>query len=293
METITIYFFLTLTFFAGMFIDEIVKPTFFGIKLPDGYNKKENLIRLKREYKKKFSLSHLFIVLIYIVLTLKVTEIWSVVLGNLFILIEIVVIVVSYNIMYKKIKLLKASEKWKFESEKDTMDDKSAIMGFISYDKNNPDLFVNKGIYGVRPNINFANPFAKILLVILLVVVFLFFASTLTFPGNFQNRHVVVNNDSIIIEGVGGMTVNKAEITNVLLEKELPVPLRTIKGRTINKMKMGRYKLTKYEKGYYFIMDRTKPFIAIYTKGNNLIFINYENISKTEALYRVLGQVEE
>ncbi|WP_291637499.1 hypothetical protein [Clostridium sp.] len=37
-------------------------------------------------------------------------------------------------------------------------------------------------------------------------------------------------------------------------------------------------------------MDRTKPFVATYTKDNKLIFINYEDISKTEALYRVLGQ---
>ncbi|WP_291637941.1 hypothetical protein [Clostridium sp.] len=57
METITIYFFLALTYFTGMFIDKFVKPTFFGIKLPYGYNKKEKLIRLKREYKKNFSLT--------------------------------------------------------------------------------------------------------------------------------------------------------------------------------------------------------------------------------------------
>jgi hypothetical protein len=76
------------------------------------------------------------------------------------------------------------------------------------------------------------------------------------------------------------------------LKKDLPLPLRRINGTDINKMKMGTYKLSKYKKAYFYIMDRAKPFVAIYTKSNKLIFINYEDINKTEALYRVLGQSE-
>lgn len=248
METITIYFLLVLLYFVGLFSYKIEKKsTFFGVKLPYGYNKKENLIQLKSEYKKRFSLSYLFFVLIYIILCLKVTEIWSVVLGNLFVFIGFIVVSINCDIMHKKIKLLKVTENWKLEIEKETMDDENNLMGFIYYNKKNPALWIKNG-ENERLYLNFAKPLAKAIGAVIMIGIILAFARTLTFPQIFLNRTVAVSDNSIIIEGIEGITVDKEEITKIALEKYLPLPLRRINGTAINKMKMGTYKLPKYKK---------------------------------------------
>lgn len=290
-NTITIYFILFALYFLGLFVYKIEKKsTLFGVRLPYGYKEKENLKRLKKQYKKNFSLSYLSFIIIYIILSLKVTEIWSVVLGNLFIFIEIIIIGINYNKIQKKIKSLKETENWKVVIEDETIDDDNYIMGIIYYNKKNPALWVFKR--GERRfSLNFGKPLGKVLGAVILGAFIFVFARTLTFPSIFRNREVDLSHNQITIQGQWGVTINKEEISKVALEKEFPTLIRRNGGTSINKMIMGCYKVPNYKEAYFYIIDRTKPFISIYTKDNRLIVINYENVGKTEALYRSLEQV--
>ncbi|CAM2743442.1 hypothetical protein HAHI6034_03165 [Hathewaya histolytica] len=74
------------------------------------------------------------------------------------------------------------------------------------------------------------------------------------------------------------------------MEKNIPMVLRRIKAVDINKMKMGRYKVLNYKESYFYIMDCRKPIVAIGTKDNKLIVINYQDYKKTEDLYKSLEQ---
>lgn len=291
-NTVTNYFIMFVLYVIGLFVYRIEnKSIFFGVRLPSKHNKKENFTKLKKQYRKNFSLSYILSILIYILLNLKVSEVWSVVLGNLFIFIGVIILSVNYYIMHKKVKLLKKNENWKVENEKEIMDDENYIMGNLYYNKNDSALWVNKREDG-RITLNYAKPVAKGFLVIIVVAFIFAFARTLSFPEIFQDRKVEISENLITIEGKWGTSINKKEINKIALEKNLPMVLRRINGTTINKMKMGKFKVANYKEVYFYIMDRTNPFVAIYTKDNNLIVINYEDIRRTEDLYKLLKQGE-
>lgn len=79
---------------------------------------------------------------------------------------------------------------------------------------------------------------------VVIVGVFIFsIARSFTFPGIFRDREVEVRDDQIIIQGQWGVTVNKEEISKVVLEKRLPIRIRRSGGNSINKMIMGSYKV--------------------------------------------------
>lgn len=291
-NTVTNYFLMFVLYFMGLFVYNLEnKSIFFGVRLPMEYNKKENFSQLKKEYRRNFSLSYLCLILIYIIIGLKVSEVWSIVIGNFLILLLLGLLCVNYYIMHKKVKLLKEYENWKIPNEKETMNDKNYIIGTIYYNKEDPSLWVKKRGDG-RIALNYAKPLAKVFLTILILVFVFAPANTLSFPEIFQDRNVTITDTSITIEGKWGTTVNKNNISKVVLENNIPMTLRRIKGNTINKMRMGKYKVLNYNESYFYIMDKTKPFIAIYTKDNNFIAINYEDINKTKDLYKLLKAIE-
>ncbi|MBU5592282.1 hypothetical protein KQI89_10955 [Clostridium sp. MSJ-4] len=291
MNTITIYLSLFFLYCLSLFIYKIEKKSiFFGVRLPYGYNEKEKLAQLKREYRRNFTVSYVFIILIYIVLTLRISEIWSVVLGNLFVFIEIMVIYANYYKIHKKVKALKETENWKVVIKDETMDDENYIMGFIYYNKKNPALWAFSKEEGRLLSLNFARPLGKVLGVAIVGICIIASVRTLTFPSIFKGREVDVIDNQIIIEGQWGITVNKEEINKVSLEKDLPNRIRRRGGASVNKMIMGKHKAVNHKEAYFYIMDKTDPFVAIYTNDNKLIVINYENVSETEDLYRSLDK---
>lgn len=291
-NTVTNYFLMFVLYFMGLFVYNLEnKSIFFGVRLPMEYNKKENFSQLKKEYRRNFSLSYLCLILIYIIIGVKVSEVWSVVIGNFLILLLLALLCVNYYIMHKKVKLLKEYENWKIPNEKETMNDKNYIIGTIYYNKEDPSLWVRKRGDG-RISLNYAKPLSKVFLTILILAFVFAPANTLSFPEIFQDRNVTITDASITIEGKWGTTVNKNNISKVVLENNIPMTLRRIKGNTINKMRMGKYKVLNYNESYFYIMDKTKPFIAIYTKDNNFIAINYEDINKTKNLYKLLKAIE-
>jgi uncharacterized membrane protein len=164
-------------------------------------------------------------------------------------------------------------------------DDQYYKFGSLYYNKNDPALFVEKRT-GIGTTLNFARPAAKISISILLVIIVVPLVLMAIFmPGMTKERQIDISQDTILISGTWGPEISKDQIIKVTIENKLPKVIMKTNGADINKKLFGKHKLEGYNESVLFIIDNTKPFVAIYLKDGRLILINYEDEKKTQSLY--------
>ena len=168
-------------------------------------------------------------------------------------------------------------------------DDDYYWMGTWYYNKNDPALFVEKRV-GFGMDFNYARPVAKIVMVIVALLIIGTFVLISSIPGMTKGRDVNVTDSSIKVSGVWGLTVNEDEIQEINLDDKLPKVLLKTNGADIGNKLFGKHKLEGYSNAVLFIEDKTKPFIAIYTKDGRYIAINYEDERRTQELLEELGK---
>lgn len=168
-------------------------------------------------------------------------------------------------------------------------DDDYYWMGTWYYNKNDPALFVEKRV-GFGMDFNYARPVAKIVMAIVALFIVGIFVLIATIPGMTKGREVSVTDSSIKISGVWGLTIDESDIDNIEIETTLPTILMKTNGADIGNKLFGKHKIKGYNNAVLFIEDKTKPFIALYTKDGGFIAINYLDESKTERLFEELGK---
>lgn len=162
-------------------------------------------------------------------------------------------------------------------------DDDYYWMGTWYYNKNDPALFVEKRV-GFGMDFNYARPVAKIIMSIVALLIVGIFVLIATIPGMTKGREVSVTDSSIKISGVWGLTIDESEINGIEIETTLPTILMKTNGADIGNKLFGKHKVKGYNNAVLFIEDKTKPFIAIYTKDGRFIAINYVDENRTERL---------
>ncbi|ADL50072.1 DUF5808 domain-containing protein [Clostridium cellulovorans] len=93
------------------------KGIFFGVRMPLGYEKHENLLALKKDYTKRFNISFLIFVLVYAITIFLFKDY---VFSTFFIAIFALLLLIHNNFytIHKKVRQIKKEEVWKFESRK-------------------------------------------------------------------------------------------------------------------------------------------------------------------------------
>lgn len=163
-------------------------------------------------------------------------------------------------------------------------DDDNYILGSFYYNKKDPALMVEKRV-GLGMDFNYAKPAAKMIMTFIAIIIIGVFVLLAKLPGFTKERIVEVTPSAITVEGAWGLTITKEEIDKIALEEKLPKVLMKTNGADIGNKLMGKHKLANYDKSWLFIIDKTKPFVAVYTKDGRLVLINYEDNKKTEDLY--------
>lgn len=164
-------------------------------------------------------------------------------------------------------------------------DDNHYKFGTIYCNENDPSLFVEKR-FGLGFTLNFARPAAKVIVGIIALILIGTIVLITSMPGMTRERQVNISDDLISISGVWGTDIKKEQIEKITLETTLPSIITRTNGADIGDKLFGHHKLVGYEDSVLFLIDRTKPFVAIYLKDGSLILINYTDESKTEMLYR-------
>jgi uncharacterized membrane protein len=168
-------------------------------------------------------------------------------------------------------------------------DDDYYWMGTWYYNKNDPALFVEKRV-GFGMDFNYARPAAKIFMIFVALLIIGVFVLVSTIPGMTRGRDVQVTENSIKISGVWGLTIEEQEIDHLEISTSMPKVLMKTNGADIENKLFGKHKLEGYDNAVLFIEDKTKPFIAIYTKNQGLILINYKDESRTDTLLEEINK---
>ncbi len=166
-----------------------------------------------------------------------------------------------------------------------TRDDSHYKFGTIYYNENDPSLFVEKR-FGLGFSLNFARPAAKVFMGVIALIIIGTIVLISFMPGMTRERQVDVSGEMISVSGVWGTDIKKEQIEKITLETTLPSVITKTNGADIGYKLFGHHKLVGYDNAVLFLIDKTKPFVAIYLKDGSLILINYADKAKTEMLYR-------
>lgn len=109
-------FIIGITFLIGIFIDKMNKNSvFFGVRIPIGYEKRDDLLKLKKKYKINFTITTLIFLCVYLIL-IGISSLYSPFVLILGMYIYIGLMQWNFYLVYKKVKLIKKSEQWVLES---------------------------------------------------------------------------------------------------------------------------------------------------------------------------------
>lgn len=169
-------------------------------------------------------------------------------------------------------------------------DDDNYLWGMIYYNPEDPALFVEKRA-GVGWTINVARPMGKIAmsLTALLIVGSL---GMVIYTSTSMNVNLQVKEQVVSIKGMYSEDINREDIVELTFEKSLPPITMKQNGGAIGDKKVGYFKTKAGEKVKLFIEDDKNPVVKIVTK-EKIIYINYEEISKTEELFNELKDLQE
>lgn len=179
--------------------------------------------------------------------------------------------------------------------DKDTLiinreDDDNYIFGMIYYNPNDPAFFVEKRA-GVGWTVNVARPMGKVAialtaLLIIGTIVMTVYAST-SMKVDLQIREQVIT-----IKGMYSENIDRKDIVELYFEKSLPPIAAKQNGGAIGNKKVGYFRTKDGEKVKLFIEDDKNSVIKIATK-EKIIYINYEEKEKTEALFNELKDLKD
>ncbi|MBU5484072.1 hypothetical protein KQI86_06990 [Clostridium sp. MSJ-11] len=169
-------------------------------------------------------------------------------------------------------------------------DDDNYLWGMIYYNPEDPALFVEKRA-GVGWTINVARPMGKIAMALtaLLIVGSL---GMVIYTSTSMKVNLQVKEQVVTIKGMYSEDINSEDIVELTFEKSLPPITMKQNGGAIGDKKVGYFKTKAGEKVKLFIEDDKNPVVKIVTK-EKIIYINYEEISKTEELFNELKDLQE
>lgn len=108
-------------FLSGFFMQNInninKKSVFYGVRIPIGYEKNEKMIRLHKEFRRNFTVSFAVLSIVLGVLIECMSNEIAVLLAIPGTFIGLALIYINFWIINKKVKQIKKSEEWSFESK--------------------------------------------------------------------------------------------------------------------------------------------------------------------------------
>ncbi|GAA0719675.1 hypothetical protein GCM10008905_08030 [Clostridium malenominatum] len=169
-------------------------------------------------------------------------------------------------------------------------DDEHYIWGMIYYNPQDPALFVEKRA-GVGWTLNLARPMGKVAMALTaaLIVGSLFMV---IYASASMKVNLKINHQAISIKGMYSENINKEDIEELTFEKSLPPISMKQNGGAIGNKKVGYFRTKAGEKVKLFIEDDENPVIKIVAK-EKIIYINYEDREKTEALFNELKNLKD
>lgn len=276
-------------YITGVFIqNQTTKGVFFGVRTPEQFLKRDDLKKLEKDYKKRWSIVWVVSIIITNLCVIFLDAIFSPGIMIIYCLGLVIMLNFCYYKTHKKVKLIKAKEDWNEHFIYNTDDDdKNYVWGSMYCNKEDPALFVEKRI-GVGWDLNWGNKKAKwfiapIVAILIFVIIMIFYE----LPNTIKPRIIDINNDSIRIEGSYGEVISRNNIDKMSLE-DMPKKIYKTNGASIDNKHYGNYKITYKNmsvKAKLYIENDEEKVIVIETKDGKLYLINRSNIEDTNKLY--------
>lgn len=107
-----------------------------------------------------------------------------------------------------------------------------------------------------------------------------------------QEPTIEIDNDNIRIKCIYGETINRKEITEIVLSEQIPhIKLRT-NGYSFNGIKIGYFLTQKGDIIKLFLFNSQKPCICIKLRTERVIFLNFKEYEKTIGVYNRICSFE-
>ena len=164
-------------------------------------------------------------------------------------------------------------------------DDDNYLMGIFYYNPNDPSLLVDKRM-GVGMTFNFANPIAKIINVISVVILVVIF--TLVIKLSTSTMNVNFSNSNVSISCMYSSDINYQDIVKIEYLNKIPPIGTKINGASTGNRNIGYYRTKDNRNVKLYIEDSKEPCVLIKLKGEKIIYFNYKDKEKTENFYKTL-----
>ncbi|SNT04089.1 hypothetical protein SAMN05446037_10355 [Anaerovirgula multivorans] len=99
-----------------------------------------------------------------------------------------------------------------------------------------------------------------------------------------RESEITLENNSLEIGGLYGITIQTDSIEEVTLREEIPTVRNKINALSMFSLKKGTFRMDEFERARLFLHSANGPYIQI-TTDEEIIFINYKNSEKTRTIY--------